>query len=224
MGHFTRGIAFGPRDETSPCAGYGNGPTVGSWHPGTEVVQKSGTSKLILGAANLYAGNTTVQAGTLALGAAASIAESAAISVSTGATLDVSALTSGLTIAAGQSLGGAGSILGGLTFGSGSNLDFSSTLTVNSGTVTFNGFGMADIVGLDGTVVSAGTYTLLSGNATFDLTNALNVGAANARDSGGGKLAYLQQGSLQVVVPEPGALILASVGLAGLAIWSRRRA
>jgi prepilin-type processing-associated H-X9-DG protein len=37
MGHFTRGIAFGPSDETSPYAGYGNGPTVGSWHPGNEV-------------------------------------------------------------------------------------------------------------------------------------------------------------------------------------------
>ena len=37
MGHFTRGIAFGPSDESSPYAGNGSGPTVGSWHPGNQV-------------------------------------------------------------------------------------------------------------------------------------------------------------------------------------------
>ena len=37
MGHFTRGIAFGPRDESSPYAGSGSGPTVGSWHAGNQV-------------------------------------------------------------------------------------------------------------------------------------------------------------------------------------------
>jgi len=37
IGHFTRGIAFGPSDDSSPYAGYGWGPTVGSWHPGNRV-------------------------------------------------------------------------------------------------------------------------------------------------------------------------------------------
>lgn len=37
MGHFTRGISFGPSDESSPYAGYGWGPTIGSWHPGNQV-------------------------------------------------------------------------------------------------------------------------------------------------------------------------------------------
>lgn len=37
IGHFTRGISFGPNDASSPYAGYGWGPTVGSWHPGNQV-------------------------------------------------------------------------------------------------------------------------------------------------------------------------------------------
>ena len=41
IGHFTRGIAFGPSDGSSPYSGnVGDpklGPTVGSWHPGSQV-------------------------------------------------------------------------------------------------------------------------------------------------------------------------------------------
>ena len=37
LAHFTRGIAFGPSDDSSPYSGYGWGPTVGSWHPGNQV-------------------------------------------------------------------------------------------------------------------------------------------------------------------------------------------
>jgi len=186
-------------------------------------ITKAGPGTLLLSAANTFTGPTSVSAGTLALGAGGSLADSAAISVASGATFDVSALTGGLTIAADQSLGGAGSILGSLAFGADSKLAFSSSLTVNSGTVTFNGFGINDIIGLDGNLVSAGTYTLLGGDATFDLTNALNVGAVNAVDIGGGKTAYLQQGSLQVVVvPEPAGVAVWGLGLVVVGVAARR--
>jgi fibronectin-binding autotransporter adhesin len=178
-----------------------------------------------LSAANTFSGTTTISAGTLALGAGGSLANSTAISVGSGATFDVSALPAGLAIAADQSLGGTGSILGSLTFGADSKLAFSSSLTVDSGTVTFNGFGINDIIGLDGSLVSAGTYTLLGGTAIFDLTNALNVGAGNAVNIGGGKSAYLQEGSFQVVVvpvPEPAGLTVAGLGIAAAA-WALRR-
>ncbi len=185
---------------------------------------KTGAGMLTLTGSNSYTGSTTVSTGTLKLGSTGSLASSNAISVASGATFDVSSLAGGLTIAASQSLGGAGSIIGSLVFSGDSKLDFTSSLTVNSGTVTFNGFGIDDILGLDGTVVSAGTYTLLGGFATFDLTNALNVGAGNAADIGGGKSAYLQAGSLQVVVvPEPGSFALATLGMAAVAYGCRRR-
>ena len=190
---------------------------------GTVAVTKIGSGTLTLSGPNTYSGDTTISAGTLALGAGGSLANSAAISVASGATFDVSALTGGLAIAASQSLGGTGSILGSLAFGADSKLAFGSSLTVNSGTVTFNGFGINDIIGLDGSLVSAGTYTLLGGDATFDLTNALDVGAGNAVDIGGGKTAYLQEGSLQVVVvPEPAGLVVAGLGI-GLAVVAAAR-
>jgi len=52
--------------------------------------------------------------------------------------------------------------------------------------------------------VDLGTYTLIDGTAVIDFTNVSNIGEANAFDIGGGKSAYFQSGSLQVVViPNP---------------------
>jgi hypothetical protein len=79
------------------------------------------------------------------------------------------------------------------------------------------------VLGLDASTPE-GTYTLMNGLATFDLTNVSNVGSSNAASIGGGKTAYLQQGSLQlVVVPEPtSALALAAGGLAAAVLVRRR--
>lgn len=127
------------------------------------------------------------------------------------------------TIRAGV-LGGSASILGNLNFSGddpfGLRFDESSTLTV-SGTTTFGGaFGIANLVGLDSSV-NFGTYTLISGNVDF--TNVGNVGLANAVDIGGGKLAYFEQGSLELwVVPEPTSFALLGLGIAGWMICRRR--
>jgi len=190
----------------------------------------SGNVTLSGGTFNLRGANT--HSGTLTIGGATTVALlegaslASAVTVPAGGTFNVSGLTGGFTLASGRPLGGAGTIRGSLLFDADSKLAFSSSLTVNSGTVTFTGFGIDDIVGLDGAVVSAGTYTLLSGNATFDLSGAANVGLANRVSIGGGKEAYLQQGSLQVVVvpvPEPAAIVLASGGLLAVAIGLRSR-
>jgi sialidase-1 len=97
--------------------------------------------------------------------------------------------------------GGPAALAGNLSFAAGARLLFNAhhTLTV-AGQVTFAGFSMADLVGLDASV-SPGAYTLMVGNV---VTNDLgNVGWANAADLGDGKLAWFETtGGLQLHVAE----------------------
>lgn len=65
-----------------------------------------------------------------------------------------------------------------------------------------------------------GTYTLINNSGNF--SNISNFGLANAADIGGGRSAYFQNGSLQlVVVPEPATWLLGLAALAGLARMKR---
>jgi fibronectin-binding autotransporter adhesin len=191
-------------------------------------ITKAGPGTLLLSAANTFTGPTSVSAGTLAVGGANAVAGSSGLSIAAGATLDLSALGSGLTLGSGQSLGGAGSIQGSLLFGSGSSLVFSTTdtLTLSAGTASFfsgtpgSRFGIDDLLGLtSGTPLA--TYTLISG--TVDFTNLDNVGAGDAYDLGDGVSAYFQQGSLQVVVvPEPAGVAVWGLGLVVVGVAARR--
>ena len=190
---------------------------------GTGGLSKQGTGRLLLDAPNTFTGSTSIEGGTLALGAAGSLA-SAAIRVADGACFDVSA--AGLMLGSGQSIGGSGTIVGNLVFGAGSRFFLTpgdpSQLSVTSGSTSFaSTFGVADVLGLDGSTAE-GTYTLLTG--PVDFTNVINVGARNAVPIGAGKTAYFQSGSLQlVVVPEPGAAMLAGIGIAAAAWRIGRR-
>ncbi len=76
---------------------------------------KQAANKLTLAGANPYRGSTTVSAGTLALGAAASLSNTPLITVAAGATLDVSAQAGNFIVGAGQTLQGNGAVVGGLT-------------------------------------------------------------------------------------------------------------
>ena len=195
----------------------------GDVYVGSTGISGTETQTLTLTGANTYTGTTTVAAGTLALTGSGSLASSV-IDVASGATFDVSGLTGSFALDSGQQLTGSGSILGDMEFGSGSTLAFSTTdtLVVSSGTVSFAaGFGIDDLVGLDGATVSDGTYTLISG--TVDFTGLDNVGFGNRLDIGSGKEAYFQQGSLQVVVvPEPTPFALAIGGIVAVAVMRRR--
>lgn len=199
---------FTVNPTTAPLAV--NGVISGPGHSLTKV----GSGRLTLGGANTYTGETIVSGGTLALGSTGSLA-SPVISVAFGSVFDVSAV-SGFSLASGQRLGGAGSIVGNLLFGSGSELAFSptDTLIVSSGTVSFaSGFGIDDLFGLDGTLVDEGTYRLITG--AVDFTGLDNVGFANRFAIGGGKQAYFTEGSLEVVVvPEPQAWAVLAAGVA----------
>lgn len=161
---------------------------------------KVGPATLTLTGTSTYTGATNVSAGTLLLNGALG---NTAVAVASGATI-----------------GGDGSLGGNLNLVSGANFLFSTTHTLDvAGAVTFGGFGIINLLGLDH-AVDAGTYTLINGNVNF--TNVFNVGVENAYDLGNGKSAYLQQNSLQVVViPEPSAALLGGLGL--LALLRRRR-
>ena len=79
-----------------------------------------------------------------------------------------------------------------------------------------------DVVELYNGSTLLGTYTLLDEieEGFISFSDLANVGFENAVDIGGGKLAYFQEGSLQlVVVPEPSTALLGGLGLA-IASWS----
>ena len=59
--------------------------------------------------------------------------------------------------------------------------------------MTFGGFGIDHLVGLDHTVAN-GAYTLIDGAATIDFANLVHMGEVNAFDLGGGKQAYFSEG------------------------------
>lgn len=166
----------------------------------------SGSGQQRLTGNNTYSGTTIVSAGTLLIDGAQS---------GTGL----------VTVQSDGILGGDGSIAGSLSLLAGADFVFSltDTLTVNGASVTFGGFGISNLVGLDSSV-GLGTYTLINGSATFDFSNVANFGAGNAVSIGAGKSAYFQSGSLQVVVvPEPTTLALLAGGLAFTLLGRRRR-
>ena len=100
-------------------------------------------------------------------------------------------------------------------------VELGSYLTVN-GSVTFANLGLDDLDGIDVETIPQGTYTILEGS-NISTANIANLGLENAFTRGDGRQVYFQSGSLQlVVIPEPAAMLLGSMGL--LTILRRRRA
>ena len=143
--------------------------TFNSQLAGTAGFTKTGTGTMVLGStANAYTGATTVNAGTLLLGASNVITDTSALVIASGATVDFGWGHSE-TIA---SLAGAGTldIKGGpFTVGDATNTTFSGVLTDSDGY---------------GTVVKQGTGTLtLSGANTYTGVTTINAGALNLQNS-----------------------------------------
>ena len=160
---------------------------------------------MLLTGTSTYNGATIVSAGTLLV--TGSLGESA-VSVNSTATL-----------------GGSGTV-GALTFTPNSMFDISSALAGNPldvlSTINFSsaGFGIDNLVGVDWNTIADGIYTIATG--TLDPTNLENYGLANAYNIGGGRQAYYQSGSMQlVVIPEASTALLGGLGL--LALLRRRR-
>ncbi|MCP5547376.1 MAG: autotransporter-associated beta strand repeat-containing protein [Akkermansiaceae bacterium] len=165
---------------------------------------KQGAGTLVLGGANTYTGATVVSAGSLFVTGSLG---GGAVSVANGATI-----------------GGGGSLDGNLSLDAGAKFAFSETDTLSvTGTVSLDpSFGVDDLVGLSAATAD-GTYTLIDTTATdFSALNIQNWGEANKYTLGANKFAWFEQGSLDlVVIPEPGAALLGSIGL--LTLLRRRR-
>ena len=98
-------------------------------------IQKSGAGTLVLAGANTYTGNTTINAGTLSLGTAGSLA-STNIIVGSGSVLDVAG--PGLTLNGNRVLSGYGNINGNLAAAASSVAIFPGAANGTVGTLTFN--------------------------------------------------------------------------------------
>ena len=141
---------------------------------GNAVLAKSGAGTLELDAANTYSGATLITAGTLALGASATVA-SPAINIGSGAFLDVSAIPGGYTIANNQTLGGSGTVLGSVTDNSATIIQpgtggTAGTLTIATN-LTLNGNGSLAIDLAGTTTVGAGVNDLIKVNGNLTLSS-----------------------------------------------------
>jgi len=148
--------------------------TVSNLISGSGAVSQNGGGALGLSAVNSYTGSTTVGAGTLALVANGSIGASALLTVSNGATLDVTARNDQtLTLNGGQTLHGSGTINGSLDTLAGSTLnpgDTIGSLTVQ-GNITLNGILLIELnrtnipvsdqlVAINGSIAATGALTV----------------------------------------------------------------
>jgi autotransporter-associated beta strand protein len=211
---------------------------------------KSGTGSLVFSGVNTNTGGTQVSAGTLALVGSGALG-SGAITVSTGATLDVSGRADGtLTVISGQTLLGGGTIIGDANIAgilapgtSAGLLTFNGKLTLESGSQTLMEIGVTgrgtgyDAVDVAGKLTFDGTLTLslingYTGNMgdSFQLFNASeyagvfqNVDQPALANGLSWDLSNLPSSGLIAVVPEPSSIALGLCGVAVLAQRASRR-
>ncbi len=176
-------------------------------YSGIGSLEKTGEGTMLLDAANTYTGNTLVSVGTLL------------VNGSLGA--------SAVTVSSGAAFGGTGTIGGSVSFDADATFhiaDIYNSLSVE-GTITFgSGFDVTNLIGIDWDSLDLHTpYTLISTTQTFTASDIGSFGIGNALPIGDGdRLAYFENGSLQVIViPEPAAIALGSLGL--LTLLRRRR-
>ena len=150
-------------------------------------LMKTGSAKLTLSGVNTYGGDTTIDAGTLALGASGSFANTATIIVASGGVFDVSATP--FTLGAAQTLKGGGSVVGTIindgSITPGTSIDtltFGAAPTLNSGgSITAEidrngGSPLADkIVVSSGMLTFGGTLTITNIGSTLQTADSFDL-------------------------------------------------
>ena len=156
---------------------------------GQVALTKIGNGVLTLNQANTYSGNTTVNAGTLALTGVGSLANTPGIALAGGATLDVSGLAS-FTLGSSQILSNSTStatVSGNASTGSGIlSLTYAAgtpSLSITNGTLTLSA-GTGLNINNTGSALTAGSYKLVSKATTGNA--GLVVGAVPATFAVGG--------------------------------------
>jgi fibronectin-binding autotransporter adhesin len=167
---------------------------------------KIGQGTLTLNGANTYNGPTSISSGTLALGANGSIAQSAAISVASGATFNVSALGANYHLLSGQTLTGTGSIT------------VSGAVTANSGSIILSpGPGLFRTLNVGSLTLSTGSVLNYDvGNGTQDVINVTSNNGLTV--NGGGINLYQGDGMTPFSTPGTYTLLNYAGALSGAAV------
>ena len=153
----------------------GNNSTFSGVISGSGSFVKAGPAMLTLNGSNTYGGATAINAGTLALGGSGSIAASPAVSIASGATLDVTAVPGGYGVPAGQTISGAGTI----------SVAAGAALTLNSGAAISAGSSGVGVLTINGGTLALNSGSALNFGASLGVNSQIAViGALNLAGSG----------------------------------------
>ncbi|MFZ4766333.1 MAG: beta strand repeat-containing protein, partial [Roseimicrobium sp.] len=226
----------------------GDGINVANTGTQPSSLTKTGAGLVQLTAANTYSGTTNIDAGTFALSATGTIANSTAINLASGAILDVTAKSSGLTIGATQTLTGgrtsgfANDVLGSLVNagtlnpggdGTAATLTLSSDLTLNGGSnIRFDfgadgtlGGGVNDLLSVAGALNASGVTTIVAPSSvpvsgvTYTLISAGSLGSGTAANFAFGSSGTRQTYTFDTTTT-PGSVLLTAAGSAANLVWT----
>jgi len=157
------------------------GGAITNGNSGVTSITKNDPGTWTLSGTNLYAGPTVINGGTLFLSGNGSISNTPLISIASGATFDVSGLSSAFTLGAGQSISNsAGTVNGSVTTAAGSSI-YPSAVGV-AGTLTFNNnlnlnAGGISTFDVSTTYNSGNDQILVGGNLTLSSSDTIHLNA-----------------------------------------------
>ena len=146
---------------------------------GNTKLTHNGSGSLTLNGSNTFTGATTINAGTLALGASGSISGTPSIAIASGANFHVSALAAGFTLGTGKSISGSGTVTG--------KLNLSSDATLSPG-----GSSVGTLTITNDLTLAAGSHLDLdlNGPASHDAVTVSGGNVSVAADLAGTTLGY----------------------------------